>query len=149
MKLKEGDVAPAINAIDHNGKPVSLEDFKGFRIILYFYPKDDTPGCTAEACNLRDNFDELLKKGYKIIGVSADNTNSHQKFATKYNLPFLLIPDTDKKILNDYGVWGRKKFLGKEYDGIIRTTFIISPEGRIEKIISDVKTKDHAAQILR
>jgi len=148
MKLKEGDVAPAINALDQNGNPVSLKDYKGSRIILYFYPKDDTPGCTAEACNLRDNFDELLKKGYKIIGVSADNSNSHQKFARKYNLPFPLIPDTDKKILNEYGVWGRKKFLGKEYDGIIRTTFIISPEGLIEKIISDVKTKDHSAQIL-
>jgi peroxiredoxin Q/BCP len=148
MKLKEGDKAPAIQAVDHNGKMTSLDDFKGSRVILYFYPKDDTPGCTAEACNLRDNFDDLLEKGFRIIGVSADDEASHQKFVAKYRLPFPLIPDTDKKIIKAYGVWGKKKFMGREYDGINRTTFIISTDGTIEKIMTKVNTKDHADQIL-
>ena len=148
MKLQVGDKAPAIMAMDQNGKMISLDDYKGSKVILYFYPKDDTPGCTAEACNLRDNHEGLLAKGFKIIGVSADSAKSHQKFAGKYNLPFPLIPDTDKQILNDYGVWGKKKFLGKEYDGIHRMTFIISEEGIILKIFDKVQTKEHSDQIL-
>lgn len=148
MKLKVGDKAPAIAAVDQNGKMISLDDFKGSKVILYFYPKDDTTGCTAEACNLRDNYDDLLVKGFKIIGVSADSAKSHQKFAGKYNLPFPLIPDTDRKIINDYGVWGKKKLYGKEYDGIYRTTFIISENGIIMKIFDKVDTKQHTDQIL-
>jgi peroxiredoxin Q/BCP len=148
MKLNVGDKAPAIEAMDQNGKAISLDDFKGSRVILYFYPKDDTTGCTAEACNLRDNYDALLKKGFKIIGVSADSAASHKKFAGKYSLPFPLIPDIDKKIINDYGVWGKKKLYGKEYDGIYRTTFIISEDGIIIKIFDKVDTKGHTDQIL-
>lgn len=148
MKLQVGDKAPAILAMDQNDKMISLDDYKGSKVILYFYPKDDTPGCTAEACNLRDNYEDLLAKGFKIIGVSADSATSHQKFAGKYHLPFPLIPDMDKKILNDYGVWGKKKFLGKEYDGIHRMTFIISETGIILKIFDKVQTKEHSDQIL-
>jgi thioredoxin-dependent peroxiredoxin len=148
MKLNVGDKAPAIEAMDQNGKAISLDDFKGSRVILYFYPKDDTTGCTAEACNLRDNYDALLKKGFKIIGVSADSAASHKKFAGKYSLPFPLIPDIDKKIINDYCVWGKKKLYGKEYDGIYRTTFIISEDGIIIKIFDKVDTKGHTDQIL-
>ena len=133
---------------DQDGKWVSLEDFKGKKVVLYFYPKDDTPGCTAEACNLRDNYEELLKKGFKVIGVSADNEKSHKKFTEKYNLPFPLIPDTDRKVIEAYGVWGEKKFMGRKYDGIFRTTFVISEVGIIESVITDVKTKDHTEQIL-
>ena len=146
--LKEGEKAPAINAKDHNGNSVSLEQLKGNKVILYFYPKDDTPGCTAEACNLRDNYSALLEKGFKIIGVSADSEKSHIKFSEKYDLPFPLIADTEKNIINDYGVWGPKKFMGREYDGIHRITFVISENGDIEKIFTKVKTKDHTAQIL-
>jgi peroxiredoxin Q/BCP len=148
MTLKPGDMAPVFQAADHNGNPVNLADFKGSKLILYFYPKDDTPGCTAEACSLRDSNHELLEKGFKIIGVSADSAKSHQKFADKYQLPFPLIPDVGKEIIQAYGAWGRKKFMGREYDGIIRSTFVIGDDGRIMKVISDVKTKDHAAQIL-
>lgn len=148
MNLKVGDKAPAIEAVDHNGKKISLEDYKGSKVILYFYPKDDTPGCTAEACNLRDNYNMLLEKGFKIIGVSADSATSHLKFAGKYFLPFPLIPDTDKVIINAYGVWGKKKFMGREYDGINRLTFVISEDGHILKIFDKVQTKDHSDQIL-
>ena len=148
MTLKPGDKAPAFNAADQSGNPVNLADFKGSKVILYFYPKDDTPGCTAEACSLRDSNHDLLAKGFKIIGVSADNAKSHQKFADKYQLPFPLIPDVSKEIIQAYGAWGRKKFMGKEYDGIIRTTFIIGEDGSILKVIDDVKTKNHADQIL-
>jgi peroxiredoxin Q/BCP len=148
MKLKIGDKAPVIDAVDQNGDRVKLEDLKGQKVILYFYPKDNTPGCTAEACNLRDNYDDLLEKGFRIIGVSADSDSSHKKFAEKYKLPFPLIPDTEKKIIKDYDVWGLKKFMGREYYGINRTTFVISEEGKIENIITKVKTKDHADQIL-
>jgi thioredoxin-dependent peroxiredoxin len=148
MKLNVGDKAPAIKAMDQNGKMISLDDFKGNKVILYFYPKDDTPGCTAEACNFRDNFDVLINKGFKIIGVSADSAASHKKFAGKYSLPFPLIPDTDKKIINEYGVWGKKKRYGREYDGIYRTTFIISEDGIIIKIFDKVNTKGHSDQIL-
>lgn len=147
--LKAGDQAPAIQAVDQNGNPISLDQFKGKKVVLYFYPKDNTPGCTAQACNLTDNYDALLAAGYQVIGVSADNEKAHQKFIEKYNLPFPLIPDTDKKVIQDYGVWGPKKFMGKEFDGIHRTTFIINENGLIEEVITKVKTKEHTAQILK
>jgi peroxiredoxin Q/BCP len=146
--LKIGDEAPAFKTVDQDGNPISLSDYTGKKVILYFYPKDDTPGCTAEACNLRDNYDLLLKKGYKIIGVSADDEKSHKKFIEKYVLPFPLIPDKDKSILKAYGAWGRKKLYGKEYDGILRTTYVISEKGLIEKIFNKVDTKNHTEQIL-
>lgn len=146
--LKEGDKAPVINALDQNGSEINLDAFKGKKVILFFYPKDNTPGCTAEACNLRDNYKALQDKGFEIIGVSADSEKSHQKFIDKHELPFPLIPDVDKKLINDYGIWGPKKFMGKEYEGIHRTTFIISEEGTIEKVFEKVKTKAHTEQIL-
>ena len=146
--LKEGDVAPAINGEDQDGNPISLEGFRGKKLVLYFYPKDDTPGCTKEACNLRDNYSDLLKRGFAVVGVSADTAKKHQKFINKYELPFPLLVDEDKTVINAYGVWGLKKFMGREYDGIHRVTFVIDEEGRIEKIIDKVKTADHTAQIL-
>lgn len=148
MALKPGDIAPGINSSDQNGNPLNLADFKGSKVIVYFYPKDDTPGCTAEACSLRDGYSDLLNKGFKIIGISADNSKSHKKFSDKYHLPFPLVPDTDKEIIKAYGVWGKKKFMGREFDGIIRTTFIIGEDGKIIKVIDDVKTKNHSEQIL-
>jgi thioredoxin-dependent peroxiredoxin len=146
--LKQGDKAPAINAKDQLGNIISLNDYAGKKVVLYFYPKDDTPGCTAEACNLRDNYDSLLNAGFDVIGVSSDNEKSHQKFITKYSLPFRLISDIDQKVSNDYGVWGLKKFMGKEYMGINRTTFLIDENGNIEKVIEKVDTKNHISQIL-
>lgn len=146
--LKVGDTAPAIDALNEKGEQVSLKNYKGKKVILYFYPKDSTPGCTAQACNLKDNYDLLLSKGYVILGVSADSAKRHQNFIKKYELPFSLIVDEEKKVINDYGVWGPKKFMGREYDGIHRTTFVINEEGKIEEIISKVKTKDHVSQIL-
>ncbi|MEN8225834.1 MAG: thioredoxin-dependent thiol peroxidase [Bacteroidota bacterium] len=148
QKLNEGDPAPGFTAVDQYGKTIKLDDFSGKRLILYFYPKDNTPGCNAEACNLRDNHDLLLNKGYEVVGVSADNENAHLKFTDKFGLPFRLIPDTEKKIINDYGVWGPKKFMGREYEGIHRTTFIIDKNGIIEKIFTKVKTKEHTGQII-
>ncbi len=148
ITLKAGDPAPLFTATDQHGNKVSLSDFKGHNVILYFYPKDDTPGCTAEACNLRDNYQLLLDKGYRIIGVSADNAGSHQKFTAKFSLPFPLIPDTDKAIINSYGVWGPKKFMGRSYEGTHRVTFVIDGNGTIERIITKVDTGDHARQIL-
>jgi thioredoxin-dependent peroxiredoxin len=147
LKLKEGMKAPLIEGIDQNGNPVKLTDFSGKKVILYFYPKDNTPGCTAEACNLRDNHVSLLNKGFAIIGVSPDSEKSHLNFAGKYSLPFILIADTSKKILNDYGVWGEKKMYGKSFFGVIRTTFIIDEKGIIEKIITKVNTSNHTEQI--
>lgn len=146
--LKAGDPAPLFTATDQNGNQVILENYRGKKVILYFYPKDDTPGCTAEACNLRDNFQQLLSQGYQVIGVSADPLKSHQKFSTKFNLPFPLIPDTDRNIINDYGVWGPKKFMGRTYEGIHRVTFVIDEKGSIERIITKVDTGDHTHQIL-
>lgn len=148
-KFKPGDQAPAFSGKDQSGNMVSLESFRGNKVVLYFYPKDDTPGCTAEACSLRDNYEALLARGYKVVGVSPDSEKSHQKFINKYELPFPLISDTEKKILQDYGVWGRKKFMGREYDGVIRTTFIIDEKGVIEEVIEKVDTKNHAAQVLK
>ena len=147
--LKIGDAAPDIEAFDQHGNQVSLGSYKGSKVILYFYPKDNTPGCTAEACNLRDNYQMLIDKGYKIIGVSADDERSHKNFSEKYALPFALIPDKAKKIIMDYGVWGKKKLYGKEYEGINRMTFIISEKGLVETIFSKVDTKNHTAQILK
>ncbi len=146
--LRIGDKAPAFEAVDQDGNPISLQDYSGKKLVLYFYPKDDTPGCTAEACNLRDNYTLLLKKGYEIVGVSADDERSHKKFIEKYVLPFPLLADKDKKILMAYGAWGKKNLYGKEYDGILRTTYVISEKGIIEKIFSKVDTKNHTEQIL-
>ena len=146
--LKIGDKAPEINAVDQDGNTVSLSNYKGKKVVLYFYPKDNTPGCTVESCNLRDNYDDLISKGFDVIGVSADSEQSHLKFIKRFSLPFTLIADTDKKVLNDYGVWGEKKFMGRTYMGIHRNTFIISETGAIEDIIEKVKTKNHVQQIL-
>jgi len=148
-QLKEGSKAPIFEGIDQNGKVVKLTDFTGKKLVLYFYPRDNTPGCTAEACNLRDNYDSLLKKGFAIVGVSPDTEKSHKGFAGKYSLPFPLISDTSLKILNDYGVWGEKKMYGKSYMGVLRTTFIIDEKGVIEKIIEKVETADHTGQIFK
>lgn len=147
-KLKEGDNAPDFTFSDAEGNPHTLKDFKGKKIALYFYPKDSTPGCTAEACNLRDNYSLLKKQGYEVIGVSADTDKSHAAFASKYKLPFTLIPNTGKEIIKEYDVWGKKKFMGRAFDGIIRTTFIIDEQGKIEKVIRKVETKKHSEQIL-
>lgn len=146
--LKEGDKAPIFKGGDQSGNKVSLSDYKGKKVILYFYPKDMTPGCTAQACNLRDNHTALLQKGYVVVGVSTDSEKSHQKFAEKYELPFPLLADEDHKIVEQYGVWGEKKFMGKVYDGIHRTTFLINEEGKIDKIISKPDTKNHTEEIL-
>lgn len=146
-QLKVGLKAPWFEGIDQNNKEVKLSDFTGKKVILYFYPKDDTPGCTEEACNLRDNFDSLLKKGFAVIGVSPDNLKSHKGFAKKFSLPFPLIADTSKKILNDYGVWGEKELFGVKYLGVIRTTFVIDENGIIEKIIEKVNNAGHTEQI--
>lgn len=148
-QLKEGSKAPMFEGIDQSGKIVKLTDFAGKKLVLYFYPKDNTPGCTAESCNLRDNYDSLLKKGFSVVGVSPDNEKSHKGFAAKYSLPFPLIADTSLKILNDYGVWGEKKMYGKSYMGVLRTTFIIDEKGVIEKIIEKVETADHTEQIFK
>jgi peroxiredoxin Q/BCP len=138
ITLKEGDKAPAIKAIDQDGKPITLKQYLGKKVILYFYPEDDTPTCTNEACNFRDNFALLKKEGYEIIGVSPDAPASHQKFITKYKLPFTLIADENKKVINDYGVWGLKKLYGREYMGIHRTIFVVDEKGNIEKIVRKV-----------
>ena len=147
--LKEGDKAPDFKGVDQNGNSISLGDYKGKKVVLYFYPKDNTPGCTSEACNLRDNYDDLLNKGFDVIGVSPDSEASHQKFITKHELQFRLISDPEKEILNLYNAWGEKKMYGKTYDGVLRKTFIISEDQTIEKIIEKVKTKDHTNQIFQ
>lgn len=146
--LKEGEQAPYFKATDQEGKEVELTDFKGKKVILYFYPKDDTPSCTNQACNLRDNYQLLQQKGYVILGISADEEKKHAKFSKKYNLPFQLLADVDKRIIEAYDVWGEKKFMGRIFDGIVRTTFVINEKGMIEKIIKDVTTKNHTEQIL-
>jgi len=146
--LKEGDKAPELNINDQNGKLHVLANYLGKKVIIYFYPKDATPCCTVQACNLRDNYSTLQKQGYEVIGISADTEKSHQKFIKKKQLNFNLLADVNKEVLNRYGVWGEKKFMGKTYDGIHRTTFVINEKGIIEKIITDVKTKDHTNQII-
>lgn len=148
-RLKPGDKAPDFNAKDQNGNPISLKDFAGSKLVIYFYPKDNTPGCTAQACSLRDNYDALLANGYKVVGVSADDEKSHQKFIEKFDLPFTLISDTDKVVLNAYGVWGPKKFMGRQYDGIHRVTFVIDEKGVISEVIEKVDTKNHFSQIVK
>lgn len=146
--LTSGDKAPYFEAKDQKGNTIKLSDYKGKKLVLFFYPKASTPGCTAEACNLRDNYQTFQAKGYDILGVSADAAKAQQKFIDKYQLPFPLLADEDKSVINTYGVWGPKKFMGKKYDGIHRTTFVIDENGSIEEVIAKVKTKDHAAQIL-
>jgi thioredoxin-dependent peroxiredoxin len=147
-KLTVGTPAPGFYSLDQDGKPIQLEDFKGKKIALYFYPKDDTPGCTAQACNLRDNYQMLQAKGYEILGVSPDSVKSHKKFETKYELPFRLVADEDHSISEAYDVWGQKKMMGREYMGVIRTTFLIDEKGFIEKVIDKPDTKEHTKDIL-
>ncbi len=146
--LSVGDSAPDFVALNEFGQSTSLSEFLGKKVILYFYPKDMTPGCTAESCNLGENYASLQEKGFVVLGVSPDSSKRHQKFIDKYNLPFSLIADEDKTVIKAFGVWGPKKFMGKEYDGVHRTTFIIDEDGVIEKVFSKVKIKDHTNQIL-
>lgn len=147
--LKIGDPAPLFTGKDQNGKEISLAGLKGKKVILYFYPKDDTPGCTAEACNLRDNYSGLKSKGFEVIGISADSETSHQKFISKYNLPFTLISDPDRKILEAYNAWGKKSLYGRTFQGILRKTFVIDEKGIITEIIEKVDTKNHTSQIFQ
>lgn len=146
--LKIGDKAPDFKVINELGECMSLSDFSGKKLILYFYPKDSTPGCTVESCNLRDHYADLKEKGFEVLGVSADGEASHQKFINKHELPFHLLADTEKEVLNAYGVWGPKKFMGRVFDGIHRTTFVIDENGVIEQLFTKVKTKEHSQQIL-
>lgn len=146
-ELNEGQKAPGFTAKDQNGNAISLSDFSGKDVILYFYPKDDTPGCTAEACSFRDNYQSLQASGFEVLGVSVDDEKSHQKFTTKYSLPFPLISDTDKKIVEAYGVWVEKNMYGKKYMGVARKTFIIGKNGTIRKIIEKVDTKNSSKQV--
>ena len=146
--LKAGDKAPDFTAKDQNGKEISLADFKGKNVILYFYPKDDTPGCTAEACSFRDNYQSMLSQGFEVIGVSTDDQKSHKKFEKKFNLPFTLIADNDKKIVEEYGVWVEKSMYGKTYMGTARTTFLINSLGTIQNIISKVDNQNATQQVL-
>ncbi|WP_203295634.1 thioredoxin-dependent thiol peroxidase [Luteirhabdus pelagi] len=146
--LQVGDKVPNFTVPNENGNPVSLNDYKGHKLIVFFYPKANTPGCTKEACNLRDNYEELKSKGYKLLGVSADSERKQKNFSEKYDFPFPLLADENKEVINAFGVWGPKKFMGREYDGIHRMTFIVDEEGKVERVIEKVKTKEHAAQIL-
>jgi len=146
--LQVGDKLPEFTSENQNGEIIHSKDLLGKKLIVYFYPKADTPGCTAEACNLRDNYEELLKEGYQLLGVSADSAQRQKKFEAKYSLPFDLLADTEKNVIQAFGVWQKKKFLGKEYMGIVRTTFIFDEKGICQRVIEKVKTKKHAAQIL-
>ena len=148
LKLKEGDKAPAFDAATSGGGRLSLADFKGKNVILYFYPRDDTPGCTKEACAFRDDFAAFKKKGAVVLGVSPDSVKSHDKFVTKFKLPFTLLADEDKAIVQAYGVWGEKVFMGRKYLGVYRVTFLIGPDGVIKKIWPTVKPEEHAAEVL-
>ena len=147
--LKAGDKAPEIKGNDQDGKTISLKDYKGKKVVLYFYPKDSTPGCTAESCNLRDNYKMLMKQGYEVIGVSPDSVKSHKKFAEKYKLPFPLIADEKQEVIKAYDVWGKKMLFGVKYVGLVRTTFIIHEKGIIEEVINEVDTKNHTQQIIK
>jgi peroxiredoxin Q/BCP len=147
--LKKGDQAPQFSGIDQDGKSHQLSDYAGKKLVVFFYPKASTPGCTTEACDLRDNFERFQANNYALLGVSADNGKAQAKFRDKYELPFPLLADEDKSVINAFGVWGPKKFMGKEYDGIHRTTFVIDENGIIDEVISEVKTKAHADQILK
>ncbi|TRZ45346.1 thioredoxin-dependent thiol peroxidase [Robertkochia solimangrovi] len=146
--LKAGDKVPDFSVNDQDGNRISLKDYRGKKLIVFFYPKASTPGCTAEACNLRDNYTELTEAGYSLLGVSADSEKRQANFKSKYEFPFPLLADEDKEVINAFGVWGPKKFMGKTYDGIHRTTFVIDENGVVERVIEKVKTKDHAAQLL-
>lgn len=146
--LKEGDKVPQFEAVTHEGTAIKLSDYLGHKVVLFFYPKAATPGCTAEACNLAENYERLTQNGYKVIGVSGDTVMKQANFQKKYGFPYPLIADEDKTVIDAFGVWGLKKFMGKEYEGIHRTTFIIDEEGTIARVIDKVKTKDHTAQIL-
>ena len=150
MALKAGDKAPEVLGVNQDGKEIRLSDFAGKKLVLYFYPKDNTPGCTAQACSLRDGYEDLRKAGYEVLGVSADSAASHQKFIAKQNLPFQLIADTDTKLAEQFGTWGEKSMYGRKYMGMFRTTFIIDENGIIERVIDpkEVNTKAHADQIL-
>lgn len=148
VTLKEGDKAPAFSGKDQNGNKISLAGFKGKKIVLYFYPEDDTPTCTIQACNLRDNYALLRKNGFEVIGVSPDEAGKHKKFEAKYNLPFTLVADTTHTILNKYGVWDEKQMFGHKYMGVLRTTFVIDEKGIIRKVFSRPKNKAHAEEIL-
>lgn len=146
--LKVGDKVPEFSAKDQDGNTISLTDYKGKKLVVFFYPKANTPGCTAEACNLRDNYKELQSEGFELLGVSADSEKKQASFKDKYEFPFPLLADEDHTVINTFGVWGPKKFMGREYDGIHRTTFVINGDGVVEKVIDKVKTKDHATQLL-
>ena len=146
--LKAGDKVPHFTATDDSGNTVSMTDYKGKKLIVFFYPRANTPGCTAEACNLRDHYTALQDKGYEIIGVSADSQKKQHNFKTKYQFPFPLLADEDKTVINAFGVWGPKKFMGREFDGIHRTTFLVDADGVVTHVVDKVKTKDHAAQLL-
>lgn len=147
--LKAGDKAPNFSGLDHNGTSHKLADYKGKKLVVFFYPKASTPGCTAEACDLRDNYARFQANNYALLGVSADSAKAQLKFIEKYDLPFPLLADEDKSVIEAFGVWGPKKFMGREYDGIHRTTFVIDENGIIDEVISDVKTKAHTSQILK
>ncbi len=149
MPLKAGDKAPEFTSKDQDGNPISLSDFKGKKIVLYFYPKDNTPGCTVQSCNLRDNYQTLLDNGYVVLGLSVDSERKHQNFIKKYDLPFPLIADTSEEVVNLYGVWKEKKMFGSTFMGIVRTTFVIDENGIIEEIITDIDKENHASQILK
>ncbi len=149
IQLQEGEKAPDFKSKDQNGKSISLKDFTGKKVVLYFYPEDDTPTCTIEACNLRDNYALLKKKGYVILGVSPDDEKKHKKFEEKYNLPFTLIADPDKNIIDKYGVWGEKNMYGRKYMGLLRTTFLIDESGKIVKIFKKPKSKIHSEEIVK
>jgi len=146
--LKVGDKVPAFSAKDQDGNTINLSDYSGKKLIVFFYPKANTPGCTAEACNLRDNYAELQAQGYELLGVSADSEKRQLNFKNKFKFPFPLLADEDHTVINAFGVWGLKKFMGREYDGIHRKTFVVNEKGMISKVIDKVKTKDHAAQLL-
>lgn len=147
--VKEGDAAPDFTGIDENGEEVKLSNFRGQKVVLYFYPKDDTPGCTKEACSFRDNFSTLSDENIKILGVSTDDEKSHRKFIAKYDLPFTLLADTDHAIADAYGSYGEKQFMGKTYTGVLRKTFLIDEDGKIKKIFDKVKVEEHAAEVLK
>ncbi len=146
--LQVGDKVPAFTAVDQDGNQITLSDYQGKKLVVFFYPKANTPGCTAEACNLRDHYQELQDAGYALLGVSADSQKKQKNFQTKFEFPFPLLADEDHTVINAFGVWGPKKFMGREYDGIHRKTFIVDEQGTVERVIDKVKTKDHAAQIL-
>jgi peroxiredoxin Q/BCP len=148
-KLKVGDKAPEFEGVNQNGEKITLKDFSGKKLILFFYPKDNTPGCTAESCNLNENYDAWLEKGFDVLGVSPDSEKAHLKFIDKYGFKFDLIADTEKELLQAYDVWGEKSMYGRKYMGVFRTTFVINEEGLIEEIFEKVKTKDHTNQIIK